>query len=631
MPTPVEDIKSRIDIVDFINESVPLRAAGTNWKGKCPFHNEKTPSFMVSRERGSWHCFGCGEGGDIFTFVEKQEGLDFPEALRLLAKRAGVELREYNKEEQTQRTKVLDVLRWVSRYYQEVFHKASEAEPARAYLKQRQVNETSLEDFGVGYAPAGWDITFQALKKKGFSDDDIFQAGLAIRKDRGAGFYDRFRNRIMFPIQDVHGTVVGFSGRILDALVDPKGPVPAKYINSPQTIVYDKGSVLYGLDKAKQAIKKADKAVIVEGQMDCLMSHQAGVKNVVASSGTALTADQVNLLKRFSTNLVLSFDQDAAGAQAALRGVDQALMAKMSVRIVRLNQGKDPDELIRNDLPAWQKAIDDAQPLMEYYFQEATHDRDLKNVDVKKAVVKFLLPIIGKLGDPVERAHYLQQLADLVHVEMSALQQSLTGAKKELPRHANGQPRAAPYNSPGSFTGQAPIARQTDRSSVDLRTDRFRAVSERLVAVLIHEPKLIDQLSAQFNPEALVGDDLQALYKTLIIWYSQNHFSTRHALADAASSLDPEQQELFTLLTLLGDHEYPEGLTPSVEHDILTMIAALKRRSLSQELQRLEADIRQLEQANSNNQTLPADTGSSQFSELLARVQTVTDQLRSLT
>lgn len=610
MSTPVEDIKARIDIVDFINESLPLKQAGSNWKGKCPFHNEKSPSFMVSRERGSWHCFGCGKGGDIFSFIQEQEGLDFPEALQLLAKRAGVQLRQYNKEEQTQKTKVLDVLRWVSRYYQEVLRKSSDAELARKYVAGRQISETSMEDFGVGYAPAGWDITFQALKKKGFSDDDIFQAGLTIRKDRGAGFYDRFRNRIMFPIQDVHGTVVGFSGRIVEALVDPKGPVPAKYINSPQTIVYDKSRVLYGLDKAKQAIKKADKAVIVEGQMDCLMSYQAGVQNVVASSGTALTADQVALLKRFSPNLVLAFDQDAAGAQAALRGVDQALMAKMSVRIVRLSQGKDPDELIRHDLPAWQRAIETAQPLMEYYVQEAISGRDLKNVEDKKTAVKFLLPIIGKLGDAVEQAHYLQQLADLVHVDITVLRQTMTGQTKPAgPRNTwqGTQPTSAPSKKP---------------EPEEQHTDRFRGVSERVMALLLREPKLYQQLSAQFDPNTLIGPDLQTLYKTLVIWYSQNHFTSRHALADAASSLDPEQQELFTLLTLLGDHEYPEGITPSVEHDILTMVAALQRRALSLELRRLEADMRRLEQSGGAN--------SAQLSELLARVQTVTDQLRSL-
>lgn len=614
MPTPVEDIKARIDIVDFINESLPLKQAGSNWKGKCPFHNEKTPSFMVSRERGSWHCFGCGKGGDIFSFIQEQEGLDFPEALQLLAKRAGVQLREYNKQEQTQKTKALDVLRWVSRYYQEVFRKATDAEPARKYMAGRGVNETSLEDFGVGYAPAGWDVTFQALKKKGFTDDDIFQAGLTIRKDRGAGYYDRFRNRIMFPIQDVHGTVVGFSGRVLDALVDPKGPVPAKYINSPQTIVYDKGRVLYALDKAKQTIKKADAAVIVEGQMDCLMSHQAGVNNVVASSGTALTADQVGLLKRFSTNLVLAFDQDAAGEQAALRGVDQALMAKMNVRIVRLNQGKDPDELIRHDLPAWQKAIESAQPLMEYYLQEATSGRDLTKVDDKKAAVKFLLPIIGKLGDAVEQSHYLQQLADMVRVDVAALRQSLAGQTKPARR---------------AITTTTPENKISEPE--EPQADRFRAVSERLMALLLREPKLYEQLSGQFNPTDLVGPDLQTLYKTLVIWYSQNHFSSRHALADAASSLDPEQQELFTLLTLLGDHEYPGGINPSVEHDILTMVAALQRRALSLELRRLEADIRRLEQSGgTQNHPVLGNASPNQLSELLARVQIVTDQLRSL-
>ncbi len=611
MPTPVEDIKARIDIVDFIGESLPLKSTGNNWKGKCPFHNEKTPSFMVTRERGSWHCFGCGRGGDIFTFVQEQEGLDFPEALQLLAKRAGVQLRDYNAAEQTQRTKVLDVLRWVSRYYQEVLNKSSDAEPARKYVQQRGISETSLEDFGVGYAPAAWDVTFQALKKKGFTDDDIFQAGLTIRKDKGAGYYDRFRNRIMFPIYDVHGTAVGFSGRVVDALIDPKGPVPAKYINSPQTIVYDKGRVLYGLDKAKQEIKKEGRVVIVEGQMDCLMSHQANVKNVVASSGTALTADHVGLLKRFTTNVVLAFDQDAAGAQAALRGVDQALQAKMDVRIVRLSQGKDPDEMIRHDLPAWHKAITEAQPLMEYYFQEATMGKDLKTVDDKKSVVKFLLPIIAKLGDPVEQAHYLQQVADLVRVDKEILRQSLP-IQKNQPVSGIRQPHAVVNQSAQSTKKEEPK---------DAHTDRYRAISERFVAMIIHDPKLLDRYMATFTPEDLRGPDLQTLYKTLVIWYSENHFSTRHALADAASSLDPEQQELFTLLTLLGDHEYPEGLTPSVEHDIFTMIAALKRQSLSLELRRLEADIRRQEQAGPN---------AAQLTELLARVQKVTDQLRSL-
>ena len=297
-------------------------------------------------------------------------------------------------------------------------------------------------------------------------------------------------------------------------------------------------------------------------------------------------------------------------------------MAKMNVRIVRLNQGKDPDELIRHDLPAWQQAIESAQPLMEYYVQEATAGRDLTKVDDKKAAVKFLLPIIGKLGDAVEQAHYLQQLADMVHVDVAALQQSLRGqmAKPSL-RQGSGRQAARSATT---------IKSEASRPLEEPPADRFRGVSERLLAVLLREPKLYEQLSGEFDPADLVGPDLQTLYKTLVIWYSQNHFTSRHALADAASSLDPEQQELFTLLTLLGDHEYPEGITPSVEHDMLTMVAALKRRALSLELRRLEADIRQLEHSGDvRNRMVPGGINPDQLSELLARVQSVTDQLRS--
>jgi DNA primase len=247
---------------------------------------------------------------------------------------------------------------------------------------------------------------------------------------------------------------------------------------------------------------------------------------------------------------------------------------------------------------------------MEYYFQEATAGRDLAKIEDKKAAVKMLLPIIGKLGDAVEQSHYLQQLADMVRVDVSALRQSLAGQKPAL-RHGSGQAQGAT-----SATGPAKKTEPEEQHA-----DRFRAVSERLMALLLHEPKLYEQLSGDFDPNYLVGPDLQTLYKTLVIWYSQNHFTSRHALADAASSLDPEQQELFTLLTLLGDHEYPDGITPSVEHDILTMVAALKQRALSLELRRLEADIRRLEQSGG------AD--SSQLAELLARVQAVTDQMRS--
>lgn len=603
MTGPTDEIKQRIDIVELIGEYVPLKAAGTNWKGRCPFHNEKTPSFMVSREKAMWHCFGCGRGGDIFSFVQEIDGMDFPEALRLLAKRAGVQLKEYDPKLQTQRTKAIDVLRWVMRYWQEVLLKSAEAEAARAYLHQRAISDDSLEEFQLGFAPAAGDVTYQALKKKGFTDEEIFLAGLTIKRDRGVGYFDRFRGRIMFPIADVHGTIVGCSGRILESILKPGQSVPAKYINSPQTAVYNKSLILYALDKAKQEIKKADAAILVEGYMDCIASYQAGVKNVVAVSGTALTLDQVKLLKRYTQNIILSLDRDAAGAQATLRGVDQALQAAMNVKILRLPFGKDPDELIRKEPAAWTAAIQSAKPIMEYFFDEALVGRDLRNVQDKKAVAKFLLPMIARLGDPIEQTHYLQQLGDLLHLDEETLRRAMP----------------APVNRQAGTSVPAPAVAPASHAP-----DRFRAVSERLMATLLRNPASIGQIANQIGPEDLVGDDLRALYKTLVVWYTERHPSTSPAEMDQLiSAVDAEQQELLNILLLLGDKEFPNSSDLAAEQDLLAMVSALRKHALARELRELEGEIRRLERA-------PDPSAPRQLAELLERFQTLTGQLRAL-
>lgn len=600
MPSPIEEIKSRLDIVDVINEYVPLKSSGTNWKAKCPFHNEKTPSFMVSRERGSWHCFGCSRGGDLIAFVEEMEGLDFPETLRLLAKRAGVQLKDFDPKLQTQRTKVLDVLRWVSRYWQEVLHKSTDADPARKYLTERGLSSGSLEDFALGFAPTGWDNTYQALKKKGFTDDDIFQAGLTIKKERGSSFYDRFRGRIMFPINDVHGVVVGFTGRVLEAVIDPSAPPQAKYVNSPQTLVYNKSQVLYGLDVAKQEIKKEKLAIIVEGNMDCVLSHQAGVANTVAVSGTALTAEQVQLVKRFSPKVAFCFDQDQAGVQAVVRGVEQALRAEITTTIVRLPFGKDPADVIVKDPAAWKKAVAAAEPVMEYFFTQALDGRDLNAVEDKKTIAKELLPIITLLNDEIERTHYLQKLADLLRVEESALRASLIKGRfiAELTQGKPGQPARA-----------TPI-------------DRFRAVSERFLALLIKQPKWLEQLAGNFDDQLLVGADLQALYKQLAIWYTERRLTNHDDVVQLTSSLNPELQQLADLLSMLGDKEYDEVSSSGQEHDLLDLNTTLKRHALSLELKRLEIDIRGLEQQTGGH--------AGKMEPLIERFQAITDQLRTL-
>lgn len=600
--TPVEEIKNRLDIVEVVSDYIPLKQAGQSFKARCPFHNEKTPSFMVSRERGSWHCFGCGRGGDIFSFVQEMEGLDFPEALRILAKKAGIELKPVDPKLHTQRTKAMDVLRWVTKFYQEVFRKSAEAEAARAYLQRRGLDDTTIDLFALGFAPGGWDGTYAALRKKGFSDEDIFQAGLTIKKERGTGFYDRFRGRVMFPIRDANGAVVGFTGRVLDEKPDEQGRVPAKYVNSPQTVVYNKSGVLYGFDLAKRAIKQAGFAVVVEGNMDLIASHQFNVTNAVAVSGTALTADQVRLIRRLTNRIVFAFDQDTAGVQAAVRALDQVLAAGLDVAVARLGEAKDPDELIRRDPAAWPKAIATAVPVMEYFFGSVTADRDLSKVNDKKLVTRELLPIVGKLGDPVEQSHYVEKLADLVHVGAEDLRKMLPGRR----------PTAPPAGEKLTTTATAPKP----------AADRHGAVTERLLALLIYDPQLFNLASAKLNPDILVGVDLQDLYRTLVVWYSEHHFVTRQELDARAAALTGDVKQRFTLLSLLADKEFsPDHETPS-EEEFLSLTGALTRHALSRRLRQIEAEMSRLERAGQSS--TPAMT------TLLDQARELTEQIRSL-
>src|SRR3989339_101343 len=302
---PSEEIKSRLDIVDVIRDYIQLQQAGSNFRAKCPFHSEKTPSFMVSPEKQIWHCFGCGKGGDVLEFVKEIEGINFAETLRLLAPKAGVELKKQNFQEISKRNRLLDILEMCSKYYNRFLTESKTAENARKYLTERGVDNKVIVEWGIGYSPEGWDNVYSPLRKKGFHDNEIFEAGMSLKRSGSSGYYDRFRGRIMFPINDVNGNIVAFTAR-----VSPEKEARekmGKYINSPQTDVYNKSKILFGLDKAKLEIKNQGYAIIVEGQMDAITAHKYGFKNVVASSGTALTDEQIVLLKRFPNQIEKDF------------------------------------------------------------------------------------------------------------------------------------------------------------------------------------------------------------------------------------------------------------------------------------------------------------------------------------
>lgn len=433
----IEDIKQKIDIVELVSAYVTLHKAGHNFKALCPFHAEKTPSFFVFPDRQTWHCFGgCATGGDIFAFVMKKENVEFGEALRRLAERAGIQLVPSQRDE-TEKEEVVR-LRQINLSAAQFFHNfllnLDEARSVRQYLEKRGVSPASIEAFQLGYAPKGWDRLLNYLKERGYSEKEITAAGLAIEKETG-GCYDRFRYRLVFPIRDQRGNTVGFGGRALDDSMP-------KYLNSSQSVIFDKSGLLYGLDHASSAIRKADLAVIVEGYMDVIICHQYGFGNVVASMGTALTEKHIFSLKKLTKNLVLALDPDTAGEAATLRGLEVAAEAfdqktvpipnwqasvsyenvlDAEIRVAVLPEGKDPDELILQNREAWASLVKGARPLLDYVISLAGSRYDLASADGKSKAVEYLSPIITRIKDPIRKIHYLQKLAHLVNIEERTL------------------------------------------------------------------------------------------------------------------------------------------------------------------------------------------------------------------
>lgn len=420
-----EEIKKRIDIVDLIGGYVPLKKAGVNHKALCPFHKEDTPSFMVSPEKQIWHCFGCSEGGDIFTFVQKIDGLDFPDALKLLADRAGVKLKRLDAKLGRQKTKLSDINEAAANLYHQILLRSKAGAKARDYLKKRAIKDQTIRDFQIGYAPNNWEATHKALtSKKNFKPEEIERAGLAIRSIKRSAkspFYDRFRGRIMFPIRNIAGTVVGFSGRILDPDAEA-----AKYINTPDTPIYNKSQIIFGLDRARQTIREKKFVVIVEGQMDVVTAHQAGFNFVVATSGTALTPGHIQLLKKYTENIAFAFDTDKAGTAAAKRAIDVANEAEVNAKLVILPAGEDPDSLIRKDRKKFVEVIKSAKNAVEFYLISAFADRPKTlSIEDKREISKELLPIIKNIADPVIRGEYMQKLASKLGTDEKYLSEAL--------------------------------------------------------------------------------------------------------------------------------------------------------------------------------------------------------------
>ena len=423
----VAEIKSKLPVVDVVGETVQLKRAGTIFKGLCPFHGEKTPSFTVTPERETWHCFGCGEHGDIFTFLMRRDGLDFREALGRLAEKAGVELSERSAGEDRRRRRLREALEAAIAWYREVFLQAHQAERARSYMVERGFAAETLDRFGIGYAPNTWEAMSKRLRAKGFSDSELTDAGLASPSTRG-GVYDRFRGRIVIPIRDASGRPIGLGGRIMP---DAEGP---KYLNSPATALFDKSRTLYGIDLAKGAIRREKLGVIVEGYTDVMTAHQAGFTNVVASLGTALTSGQVELANRYADGVALAYDVDLAGEAATQRGLLEELGPVVSkVRVIRIPAGKDPDELIRTDPEGWRAAVDGAAELLPYFMERAASEVDMRQPQGRSVYTRRMLDLLRRIPDRVEQDSYVPGLARLAGIDERVLRDELAKGPRAVP------------------------------------------------------------------------------------------------------------------------------------------------------------------------------------------------------
>ena len=419
MHDTVTEIKSRLSITDVIGQYVTLVRAGQNLRAKCPFHTERTPSFFVSPERGTYHCFGCDKGGDIFSFVEEVEGIDFKGALKILAERAGVTLVYSTKEKTDERDRLFALMETVT-----IFYASRMPESAMSYLQERGLSEASISSFRIGYAGNDWSSASDYLKEKGFSSKEILDAGIGKSNERT--MVDKFRNRIMFPIADSAGRIVAFSGRVFGEHAHPDAP---KYLNSPETALFKKSKVLYGFNRAKLAIRKHNVAILVEGQMDLLLSHEAGWANTVAASGTAFTEEHAALLKRMTDNLVIALDADEAGIKAASRAARVALNARLRVKVAALPSGGDPADFIKqNGKDAWSGIIRESKDIITFLL-DVVEERAKNPEQFRRSVEMAVIPFLHDVLSSIDREHYVREIARRIQVSEQAVNEALTKSK----------------------------------------------------------------------------------------------------------------------------------------------------------------------------------------------------------
>jgi DNA primase len=594
-----EEIKNKLDIKDVIGQYVKLQKAGANYRALCPFHKEKTPSFFVSPSRQIWHCFGCGEGGDIFSFLMKIENIEFKEALKILAQKAGVKLAYENPQVRSEKQKLIDINKEAAIFFEENLWKKKEIVD---YLIKRGFKQETIKEFHLGWAPDEWRSLSDFLIKKGFKPEDIVASGLAISKLETTeisnklqvtsyklqDIYDRFRSRIMFPIEDYSQNIVGFTGRIFQG----KTPLKTirdiekigKYVNSPQTLIFDKSKILYGLSRSKNYLRSQESTILVEGQTDFLAAWQSGIKNIVATSGTALTVYQLKILKRYNDTLVLGFDMDEAGEKAAERSIELALSKEFNVKILRLPQGKDLADYLVNEgnKESIKDLTNQAEAIMDFYFARAKNAGDETNIDGKKAIASYLLPKIKKLNNVLDRSFWINKLSRFINIPEQALEDELNRLSKEV-------------NSE-DITDQNESLYQFPASQLQSRID---GIAERIISFLIKMPSLKKEVSEY---EEYFPENFQKIFEVIKNISLKKDLSIENL---KKVNLPENLINQINQLALRADYETEllERFQVSIDEEFKKELRELKKECIKKRLEQVEKEI-QVAEKNKNKKML---------------------------
>jgi DNA primase len=629
------EVKSKLSVVDVVSESVSLKKAGTTYKGLCPFHGEKTPSFVVTPQRESWHCFGCGLGGDIFSFVMQRDVVGFPEALRILAGKAGVEIDERTKRDDAHKARLRNVLDSAIAFYHAVLTASNAGKPALEYLHARGFTDETISTHQLGWAPGGWDqLTRTLAAKRDVRPDELLEVGLASpRQSSRGGVYDRFRSRVIFPIRDQNGHAVGLGGRLLEG----DGP---KYLNSPATPLFDKSRTLYLIDKAKGPIRKSGQAVIVEGYTDALMAHQAGFDNVVASLGTALTPGQVALLTRYASRIVLAYDVDPAGEKAgtlgvtALAGLIGQLQSDTSgvnledVRVARLPEGKDPDEVVRAAPADWEAAIAKAKPIVEYLIDHHADRFDLKTSSGRIGFVEAVIAPIREITDPLRRDEALGQVRRVSGVEDRVLRQVLERPSRNPISHGRS---GDGVNGESRITADAVLA-SPDALPVHDILRAITPVEEELLRLLLLVPDQQLRVADELGPDQLPSTVARELFRAIVLLRAPNDQGVRPPFDSAALllALDDETAALARALYAKAGPDSRGLDDPRLDYEVTRLLLELEDDRLRDRSDYNEAAQSEAERADDREAIARLMNERRQINEMRLSLDRRRDQTRLL-